>query len=420
MPASLSKAIVTWNQRVLQIAEAEDGFLTLKGLRTAAMMHLAMHNALNMLDERYQPYLVAVDGGIDKAGPASIATIEAATNQAAFLIAARHYPDHKQQLAGLRDSLLAHFPPTTAPPSGFDVGAAAATAILNHRQNDGWNTEATYTWHPMAPGVYAAFDEHSGTPEGFIFGAGWAKAKPFAFSADSLIVSPPPPTIHSAAYTVAFNEVKEVGRQDSPTRSTDQTHLALWWKDFVENSHNRLARQLINDNALPAHDAARMLALLNMSVYDAYITAFHNKFLYNHWRPYTAIRWAEYDENPDTAPDPSWDNTHQHTYAFPSYPSAHGTACAAAMQAISAAFDEPFPFTMTTPVVDKAGPFSGKIPMEPATRSFNSFDEAARECAASRVYLGIHFRYDSDEGYVLGSNVGTHVAEHFLQASKAN
>ncbi len=411
MPATLTKAIVTWNQQVLQIAEAEDGFLTLKGLRTTTMMHLAMHDVLNHYDSRFQAYAftsIANDNS-------SIATVEAAVNQAAFAVAMRQYPDRQSTFAALRDSLLMHVPANATRMQGFDVGETVAAMIMDNRQADGWNTEATYTWHPMAPGVYAAFNEHSGTPDGFIFGAGWGQAIPFAMAPDSLLTSPAPPAINSSAYTEAFNEVKEMGKNNSKSRSSDQTHLALWWKDFVENSHNRLARQLTQEASLAPHDAARLFALLNISVYDAYINAFHNKFLYNHWRPYTAIRWAANDENPDTIQDANWDNTHQHTYAFPSYPSAHGTACAAAMQAMQTTFGEPFAFTMTTREVDVAGPFSGKMSMEPATRSFASFDEAAQECAASRVYLGIHFRYDSDAGYALGTRVGELVANRYLQ-----
>lgn len=411
MPQSLTKAIVAWNAHVLQMAEAEDGFLTLKGLRTAAMMHLAIHDVLNHFDKRYQPYQFTEAATNEHA----LSTIEAAVNQAAYTIASQQYPDAHVPLAALRDSLLSHLSQTEERTRGFDTGARVARLIMSYRDGDGWHTEATYTWHPMAPGVYAEFNAHSGTPDGFIFGAGWGLARPFAMSGDSLFTAPAPPAINNAAYTEAYNEVKTVGHQDSQTRTPDQTHLALWWKDFVENSHNRLARQLTHDQSLKPHEAARLFALLNISVYDAYVNAFHNKFLYNHWRPYTAIRWAANDQNPDTVPDTSWDNTHQHTYAFPSYPSAHGTACAAAMQAMQTTFENALPFTMTTAAVDSAGPFSGKMAMEPATREFSSFDDAAKECAASRVYLGIHFRYDSDEGYTLGTRVGQHVANHFLQ-----
>ena len=53
--------------------------------------------------------------------------------------------------------------------------------------------------------------------------------------------------------------------------------------------------------------------------------------------------------------------------------------------------------------------------MNPATRSFDSFQSAAMECALSRVYLGIHFRYDSLEGNQLGTKIGRHVVDHSLQ-----
>jgi hypothetical protein len=69
---------------------------------------------------------------------------------------------------------------------------------------------------------------------------------------------------------------------------------------------------------------------------------------------------------------------------------------------------------METPEVDKAGPMSGKIRMEPPTRRFASFAAAARECSLSRVYLGIHFRYDSLAGNELGNKVGRQAVQSLL------
>lgn len=330
-----------WNRQVLEFAEAEDGLLTLKGVRTLAWA------------------------------------------------------------------------------AGTELGEAAARTILAARGDDAWNGEAKYQWHPMAPGVYAEFREHSGTPEGFVFGAGWATARPFALTSPDQFRSPPPPDIASARYTEAFNEVKEVGRYESKSRSADQTHLAFWWKDFAENSHNRLARELVAKERTDLVDAARLFALLNIGIYDAYVSVFDNKFFYNHWRPYTAIRWAANDGNPDTEAEESWNNTHRHTYAFPTYPSAHGTACAAAMSAIADTFGEDYGFKMRTAMVDVAGPFSGKMEMQPPTRAFASPKEAAMECAMSRVYLGIHFRYDSIEGNRLGKDIGQYVRDNFLQPASA-
>lgn len=399
--------VAAWNERVLTVAEAEDRFLTLKGLRTAAMMHLAVHDAVNAVKPRYATWL--------EPPAARRADPVAAAAQAAYEVARDQYPGQESQFKAELEAWLSQVEEGRAKTEGLELGARTAAAVLASREGDRWNAEAEYRWHPMAPGVYAEFREHSGTPEGFVFGAGWAVAEPFALESPSQFRAPPPPAIDSEAYARAFDEVKEVGAHESETRTADQSHLAMWWKEFVESSHNRLARRLVAEEDLDLWTAARTFALLNASIYDAYVNVFDNKFFYNHWRPYTAIRWASNDGNPATVEDPDWDNLHRHTYAFPSYPSAHGTACAAAMTVLAETFGADRPVTMTTERVDRSGPLSEKIPIDPVTRSFQSFTAAAEECSLSRVYLGIHFRYDSEAGADLGRKIGSHVVDHFLR-----
>jgi membrane-associated phospholipid phosphatase len=400
-PASF---IVEWNAHLLATAEAEDGLMTLKGVRTAAMMHLAMHDALNAARHEYTPYALQMD--------APDADPIAAASQAAYEIALGAYP---KQAAQWQELLT-----RTSRASGaerqrsVELGHAAATAVLVSRQGDNWDSQAEYRFKPMGPGVYAEFREHSGTPQGFVFGAGWASVEPFVLSRPDQFRVGPPPAIDSKEYTAAFDEVKDVGSFASRTRTADQTHLAMWWKEFVEASHNRLARDLVVRDRLEPKRAARLFALLNMSIFDGYVSSFDSKFFYNHWRPYTAIHWADKDGNAATKPDPQWNNLHRHTYAFPSYPSAHGTVCAAAMTVMADTFGDKRNFVMVTREVDKAGPMSGKIAMNPPTRSFDSFSTAALECALSRVYLGIHFRYDSLAGNELGRKVGAYAVENYL------
>ena len=401
--------LVSWNELIMKIAVEEDGLLTLKGVRTAAMMHTAIHDALNIIDPRYTAY--SYQGEATNAHPLSSAA------QAAFEVASHQYPNKKNDLLKELDKWLSLVPDGSNKQSGISIGRSSAESILESRSNDDYNGDADYTWHPMAPGVYAEFNEHSGTPEGFIFGAGWAAAKPFLLPTQNHFRSPPPPEINSQAYTEAFNEVKAYGSFESSVRSEDQAHLAMWWKDFVENSHNRLARDLVMKENLDLWEAARLFALLNMTIYDAYVNVFDNKFHYNHWRPYTAIRWADNDGNPETELDTGWNNLHKHTYAFPSYPSAHGTASSAAMTVLAHTLGKgnDYAFTMTTEEVEKAGPFSEKVSMIPPTRSFDSFSQAGLEASMSRVYLGIHFRYDSEEGHKLGNSIGQYAVDHFLK-----
>jgi membrane-associated phospholipid phosphatase len=396
--------VVEWNERLLATAEAEDGLLTLKGVRTAAMMHLAMHDALNAIRHEYAPYALQTDA--PEADP------RAAASQAAYEIALSQYPKQAAQWQELLNR--ATRAGAAARQRSVDLGKAAALAVLESRRGDNWDRPAEYRFQPLGPGVYAEFREHSGTPQGFVFGAGWATVKPFGLSSPGQFRVGPPPAIDSKEYAAAFVEVKDVGSFASRTRTADQMHLAMWWKEFAEASHNRLARDLVVRDRLELQRAARLFALLNMSIFDGYVSSFDSKFFYNHWRPYTAIHWADKDGNPATEPDAQWNNLHQHTYAFPSYPSAHGTVCGAAMTVMGDTFGEDRKFTMQTRQVDQAGPMSGKIAMNPSTRSFDSFPAAALECALSRVYLGIHFRYDSLAGNELGRKVGAYAIRKYL------
>jgi membrane-associated phospholipid phosphatase len=366
-----------------------------------------MHDALNAVEPRYRSYVC------EERSPG--ADPLAAAAQAAYEVARGQYPGEERQLGEELAAWLAPIPEGAAKTRGVALGRACAAKILERRRDDGWDQSADYVFRPPAPGVYAEFPEHSGTPPGFVFGAGWAKVRPFALTAPDQLRVPPPPAVDGAEYAAAFAEVKQLGRFDSPSRTRDQTHLALWWKDFCESSMNRLARQLAAAEELDPWAASRLFALLNLSLHDAYVGVFENKLFYDHWRPYTAIRRAAADGNPATEADPEWDNTHRHTYPFPSYPSAHGAACAATLTIFAKTFGDAYRFTLATPEVNAGGPMSALMRLEPPTRSFASFSEAAMECALSRVYLGIHFRYDSLAGNELGRRIGTHAWESFLQ-----
>ncbi|MCB1845541.1 MAG: hypothetical protein KDI09_21405, partial [Halioglobus sp.] len=266
--SSPAAPLLAWNDRVLAVAQAEDGLLTLKGLRTVTMMHLAIHDALANIDHRYASY--RYDEQIRS--PDRVVAIV----QAAYVVAVDQYPDQREMFTALRDRWLPQGSMSTANKDAIELGTATAQAILDLRRGDEWDAEVEYQWHPMGPGVYAEFADHSGTPEGFVFGSGWARARPFALERPDQFRSPPPPSIDSQEYTRAFKEVKQNGRFQSMSRSVDQTHLAMWWKDFAENSHNRLARDLVTKENLDLGVAARLFALLNMSIYDAYVNVFDN------------------------------------------------------------------------------------------------------------------------------------------------
>jgi hypothetical protein len=398
--------VVAWNRRLVAIAVAEDQLLTLKGARTLSMMHLAAHDALNAIHPRYAAY--AYRSQTESADPI------AAVAQAAHDLVAHEYPGAAGELSVELTTWLDGIPAGPRKSAGQAVGAAAAAELLRMRQGDGWDAQGDYRVQPPAPGVYSTFPEHSGTPPDFVFGSAWGRARPFLLERADQFRPPPPPSIDSPAYAAAFDEVKQLGHSDSAIRTPEQTHTALWWKEFAEQSMNRLAAELVQQKQLDLWRSARLFALVNASIFDGYVSSFEGKFTYDHWRPYTAIRAAEDDGNPSTTADPEWDNTHHHTYPFPSYPSAHATVCAAALRHFADAFGDAQPFDMTTPEVHEAGPLSPVRRMDPAAKSFAAFSDAARECGESRVYLGIHFRFDSDAGNQLGTDIARYAASQFL------
>jgi hypothetical protein len=174
--------------------------------------------------------------------------------------------------------------------------------------------------------------------------------------------------------------------------------------EFTEGSMNRLARQLVPTQRTHLWRAARMFALLNMSMFDGYLANWDSKYEHNHWRPYTAVREAAYDGNPATEPDSSWLPLRA-TPAFPEYVSAHSAVCSASFEVLKQTFGDDLGFTMTTTTA----------PPEMPTRSFPNFGAAAAECADSRVRLGFHFRYSTDQGLVLGRAVADWIIERRLR-----
>jgi hypothetical protein len=197
--------------------------------------------------------------------------------------------------------------------------------------------------------------------------------------------------------------VKAFGRHDSTVRTADHTGYAVWWMEFAEGSVNRLARQLVTCRRIPLWQAARLFALLNMSVFDSYVAVWDAKFEYNHWRPYTAVREAGADGNPATAPDPLWESLRP-APPFPEYVSAHAAGCASSFEILRRTLGDRVSFRMETTTAPPGMP----------TRAFQSFSAAAAECADSRVRIGFHFRYATDAGLALGRAAAREIARRHL------
>ena len=279
------------------------------------------------------------------------------------------------------------------------LGRAAAAAVLAQRVGDGWDATGTYEFGE-GPGRY----QTTPTWNGFVAHPGFRSAKPFVLDYPHQFRPPPPPPLRTKAYARALREVQEYGAAGSTRRTNEQTAYAIWWMEFAEGSVNRLARQLSTDRRTHLWKVARMFAHVGVALYDTYIATWDAKYAYDHWRPYTAIRAADTDENPNTQPDRDWEPLRP-TPPFPEYSSAHAAACAASFGVLADVFGRDVPFTMETTTAPPGMP----------TRVFDSFGAAAAECADSRVRLGWHFRYATNAGLELGERIARYTLTHALR-----
>ncbi len=387
--------VVDWNATAYQVIKASDGYADpLHASRALAMMHLAMHDAINAARPRYASYAASER---DAAADPAIAAVAAAHDVLAAL-----YPKQRDTLlkatldksmsdAGIGDDIV----------RGAALGKRVAAAVLQRRANDGSGTSEAYK-PGSKPGEYRF------TP-GFEFVAHphWRTVQPFALNAPNQFRTAPPPSLQSRAYAVAFNEVKSVGAKGpNAKRTPDETNLAAFWYEFSDIGWNRIARVVARDHRQDLWQRARTFALLNAAMADAYIAGWDSKMHHDAWRPITAIHAADTDGNPDTTADAGYAPMLP-TPPVQDHPSTHSALGAAAAAVLAHAYGrDQLKFTFSS---------TSALPANP-TREFKSFSEAARENADSRVKAGIHFRFATEAGLKLGRDVGRHAVQTLLAA----
>ena len=383
--------------------------------RVYAMVHIAIHDALNSIDRRYQTY--AFHGTVMPNASPDAAVAAAAhrvlTNQFALLAAQGFAPQQAMLDAELATS-LALIPNGPAKTAGINLGISAANAILQMRAGDGWNQQVVVdAGFPQgtAPGEWRFTP-----PNDFYFLPRWGTLEPFSlFRADQFRPAPPY-KINSKRYTEDFNEVKALGGNGTTTpsaRTADQTQMAHFWYESSPLGWNRIARAAAIQEGLGLWENGRLFALLNMASADGYIANFDTKYHYLYWRPITAIRLAANDGNPATIGDPTWMSLLE-TPPVPDYSSGHavqGAAMAEILRLVIGTDQVSFTTCSTTMDMEKYN-CGGN---DQVLRSFSSFWQAAEENALSRVLVGIHFRHATEEGLKQGRRIAHHVFVHDLR-----
>ena len=384
--------------------------------RTLAMVQLAIHDALNAIDARFERYAFM---GTAEAGASVEAAIAAAARDAfaAAVIVAEGpgFGTAEQQAAAVAQvdkayaAVLAEIPEGSDKANGVAVGQAAAAAIVALRNKDHAADMVPYIpgteagdWQPTPNPI--PFDPPAPAdllPAGF---PGWGRVTPFALRDSTQFEPAGPPDLTSSRYARDFNEVKAIGEQHSTTRTADQSAIARFWYEASGASWSRIASVVAQSRGLDTWQTARLLALVNVATADGFIAGFQAKYDFNFWRPVTAIRFTS-ALNPETEPDFNW-STLLDTPNVPDYPSTHSVLGGAASQVLRRFFRrDDIAFTTTSGV-----PFPG------LTRSFSSFSQAARQNGDSRVFCGIHFRSAVEDGIREGTQIGRFVFNHILRA----
>jgi hypothetical protein len=389
--------VIEWNRTLFSVIPPGPPIV----IRPAAMMHIAMFDAVNAIERAYTPYRFEVRASRG-------ASTEAAAAQAAHDVLTALFPTQSATFDALLNSQLANLP-NGREKQGIAIGRAVAKAVLEWRQNDGWPPtivpDPTYVL-PLTPGLWQP------TPPAFSFATFtfFPKAMPFGIQSSTQFLPPPPPTLTSERYARDFNETKTLGLATSTVRTPEQTEIALriaavGYSTPPTEPFFRVAEDVALTQGLSLVEAARLFALVAVSGHDGLQTSFTSKFTYGLWRPVTAIRRADEDGNPATEPDPEWIPL----LVTPPYPSYAGNAaCGSAAQAralqLAMGSDE-IPFSVT---------WVGIPPNTDVTRHYDRFSDLAEEFARSRIFGGIHYQFDSDASQMACPKAAEYVFSHYM------
>ncbi len=389
-PAS-ADAVTDWNaimQTTVTTAPSNAVFQS----RWAAIVQLAVFEAVNAVTGDYQPYL-----GTITAAPG--ASPDAAAIAAAHRTLVTLRPASAPVLDAARASSLAAIPDGPAKDAGIAAGEAAAAAMLRLRASDGSTAVVPYIpgtgpgdWQPAPPLFAPAFLPH------------WGQVTPFGLASGSQVRLPPAPALHTGKYAKDYNEVRLVGRVDSPFRPQDRTDVARFYAATSPvQAWNSAARQASAAQGKSLSENARILALLARAIGDASIASYDTKYYYNFWRPLTAIRAGDTDGNQGTDPDEGWLPLIT-TPAFPSFASAHATLSGAARAVLERAFgNHGHAVTLTNPGLPGI------------VLNYTAWKQITDDVDDARIYGGIHFRFDQDAGAYQGRGVGEYIFRNHLR-----
>jgi hypothetical protein len=396
--AQLAKAdpapLLEWNDLMLDAVRVDNTGPTLS-TRNLAILNAACHDGLQSVVRTHQPYRFLLDADPDL-------PLEGVVASAAYEVMYHLYPTLRAWTEALYAAQLERLADTDALIQALALGRDVAFRMLHLRAADGSNTEVPYipsaepgAWRRTPPFFRPPFTPH------------WRYVDPFCVPDVEPFVPGPPPPLDSPEYAQDLNEVKAIGGVNSTVRTPEQSQIAVFWSDFsytaMPPGHwNEIAGDIARERLTSLAEAARLLASVSLAQADSAIACWETKYRYNLWRPVTAIRRADEDNNPMTEPDPDWDH-YLASPPFPAYTSGHSSFSRAAAQTLARFFS-----TDTISFTVRSDSLPGVL------RAFHSLDDCANEVGMSRIYGGIHYRFDNTEGQRTGRLVADYIMDNYL------
>lgn len=391
-------AVTDWNEITMTAVTA--GRPGPVGMLDVALVHIAVHDAVQAIERRYEPYHVEIK---DAKGSRSAAVAAAARDVLAGL-----YPD-PEKVASLDATYLNYLADkglTNDP--GLSVGQKAAAGVLPLRRLAPdplpppymggvglgmWRPTDSVIGNPPAPPPFSPMV----TP--------WLSTiDPFTLTSPARFRAEPPPALNSMRYAKDYEEVKSLGALVGSARTPAQTDLAHFYNENFFTQWNRVLRNIADKRVHRIGDSARLFALANMATADALISAWDSKKFYVLWRPTTAIQEGEHDGNPRTIGDPAWQPLTNNPN-YPDYTSGANSLAAAMTRSMALFFGTDkmhFEVTSLSPLAVKKA------------RTYRRFSDAAQDVVDARVYLGIHFRFADTAARTQGTRVAEWAYKHFL------
>jgi len=353
------------------------------GTRTA----LAMFEALNAIDRRYQSYL-----GFEPADRR--ASQDAAAATAAYKVLVHHFPAQKAAIEDSYTLAMAGLKDEGAREAGRAIGEKAAAAAIQAGGVDPALPQEPYRPR-TSPGEWIGASLPSLEPV-------WGAFRPWAIPSAEALRPPPPVALDSPRWARDYDEVRRLGSRASTERTPYQTLVARYRQAFDTMPS---MRQVADAPGRTPVQNARMFAVYQMAFDDAAQAMVVAKLHYNYWRPITAIRNGAGDGNEATQPDPAWLPLLP-TPNFSEYPCGHCTVAAAIAEVMTAE-------TGNRPA-NGVRIMSQAIPTS-VVQALPTWDEWAQEVSDSRIYGGVHYRFSNEAGEQIGRRAARIVLDKVMQ-----